>query len=440
VDGLFARQVKLVGDVAGLAGSSWVCRRSSLTALLGWLGFVAAVGCNPPEAKFSFNQLYMERQEQETGIEYAPQQVLAVVNAVTALFGTPDAPRVEPVEGIDQVLNMQNLIVAAGPIKSDNYGKGEGLYRQHCVHCHGITGNGRGPTAAFLNPYPRDFTRGTFKFKSTPIGIKPTTDDLRRILENGVEGTAMPSFKLLSEGEVEALIDYVKYLAVRGEVERKLIELSPDFFEAEAEDPAQNEELLKEFYGREFLVDEVLNEVVTSWLEADENVTEVPERPAKYDLASEEFEPAELKASQERGRALYYTTVANCFSCHGPSQLGDGQNTDYDQWTKEFFDWTLKSDPNYAERLDRYVSVTGLPPRNIRPRNLRDGIYRGGRRPVDIFWRVHNGIDGTPMPAANKSALSNDDIWDLVNYVLGLPYEPVSRPGLDVVTNPRGVN
>jgi mono/diheme cytochrome c family protein len=250
----------------------------------------------------------------------------------------------------------------------------------------------------------------------------------------------MPSFKLLSEGEVEALIDYVKYLAVRGEVERKLIELSPDFFEAEAEDPAQNEELLKEFYGREFLVDEVLNEVVTSWLEADENVTEVPERPAKYDLASEEFEPAELKASQERGRALYYTTVANCFSCHGPSQLGDGQNTDYDQWTKEFFDWTLKSDPNYAERLDRYVSVTGLPPRNIRPRNLRDGIYRGGRRPVDIFWRVHNGIDGTPMPAANKSALSNDDIWDLVNYVLGLPYEPVSRPGLDVVTNPRGVN
>jgi mono/diheme cytochrome c family protein len=399
-----------------------------------------AAGCDAPVASFSFNRIYLERQEQDTGLEYSPQQVLAVTNAVTALFGTPDAPRVEAVEGMDQLLNLQNLIVAAGPIKSDNYGQGEGLYRQHCVHCHGVTGNGRGPTAAFLNPYPRDFTRGTFKFKSTPIGIKPTQEDLRQILVHGIAGTAMPSFKLLSAGEVEALIDYVKYLAIRGEVERKLIEYSPDFYDAEAEDPAENEELLKQFYGREFLVEEVLNEVVTSWLESDENVTEIPERPGQYDRTSDEFDPAELEASQQRGRALYYTSVANCFSCHGPSQLGDGQANDYDQWTKEYFDWTLKNDPNYPAKLERYIAITGLPPRNIRPRNLREGIYRGGRRPIDIFWRIHNGIDGTPMPAANKSALSNDDIWDLVNYILSLPYEPVSRPGLESATNPREVN
>jgi mono/diheme cytochrome c family protein len=414
-------------------------RRSGFGVLAATLGVFASAGCQPPEAQFSFNQLYLERQEQETGSEFAPQQVVAVVNAVTALFGTPDAPHLEPVEGMDQVLNLKNLIIAAGPIKSDNYGRGEGLYRQHCVHCHGITGNGRGPTAAFLNPYPRDFTRGTFKFKSTPIGIKPTREDLRHIVEQGIDGTAMPSFKLLPEGEIEALVDYVKYLAIRGEVERRLIEFSPDFYEPDA-DPAENEELLKEFFGREFLVDEVLNDVVTSWMDADANVTEVPQRPAKYDRTSDQFDPAELEASRQRGRELYYTTVANCFSCHGPSQLGDGQTTDYDQWTKEFFDWTLKNDPDFDERLDRYVSITGMPPRNIRPRNLRDGIYRGGRRPIDIFWRIQNGIDGTPMPAANKSALSDDDIWDLVNYVLGLPYEPVSRPGLPSATNLRGVN
>ena len=40
-----------------------------------------------------------------------------------------------------------------------------GLYRQHCVHCHGITGDGAGPTAQFLMPYPRDFRTGEFKFK-----------------------------------------------------------------------------------------------------------------------------------------------------------------------------------------------------------------------------------------------------------------------------------
>ena len=29
------------------------------------------------------------------------------------------------------------------------------LYREHCAHCHGISGDGVGPTAVFLNPYPR---------------------------------------------------------------------------------------------------------------------------------------------------------------------------------------------------------------------------------------------------------------------------------------------
>ncbi len=415
-------------------------RRSRWLILVVSVPLLATLGCGKPEVHFSFNRLYMERQEQDTGVQYAPAQVLAVTNAVTALFGTPDAPYLETVEGMNEVLNLQNLIVSAGPITSDNYGKGEGLYRQHCVHCHGITGNGRGPTAAFLNPYPRDFTRGIFKFTSTPVGIKPTEQDLHRTLVKGLPGTAMPSFKLLSEGELEALIDYVKYLAIRGEVERKLIEYSPDFYDAEAEDPAENDKLMKEFFGREFLVEEVLNEVVTSWLEAAENVTVIPERPQQFDRSSEEFDPAELKASEDRGRKLYYTSTANCFSCHGPAQLGDGQINDYDQWTKEFFDWTLKNDPNYAEKLDRYVAITGMPPRNIRPRNLREGIYRGGRRPIDIFWRIHNGIDGTPMPAANKSALSDNDIWDLVNYVFSLPYEPVSHPGVEIATNRREVN
>ena len=61
--------------------------------------------------------------------------------------------------------------------------------------------------------------------------------------------------------------------------------------------------------------------------------------------------------------------------------------TDYDNWTKEFFDWTKKNDEDYSKKLEEYLSLGGLPPRNILPRNLRAGVYRGGRRPVDIFWR-----------------------------------------------------
>ena len=74
-----------------------------------------------------------------------------------------------------------------------------------------------GPTAAFLNPYPRDYRMGKFKFKVTAEANKPTHYDLQHILINGIPGTSMPSFRLLPDQDREALIEYVKYLAVRGE-------------------------------------------------------------------------------------------------------------------------------------------------------------------------------------------------------------------------------
>lgn len=420
--------------------------------LNGWLGcrvravsgagalLLALTGCGEPQAQFSTNRTYLRLQEQTNG-NFAPEQVQAVVNTVTALFGTPDAPFVPAgIEGAENVVDTARLAQAAGPVHSDRYGDGAGLYRQHCVHCHGISGDGRGPTARFLNPYPRDFTKGAFKFKSTPIGIKPTEDDLRTILLNGVAGTAMPSFALLKEGELDALVDYVQYLAIRGESERRLIEEmgAGDFYNAE--DTSKNAALLKDFESKDHLV-EVLSEVVTSWNDAKQQATKIPERPKTYDRFSADYKADELAQSVERGRKLYYTTTANCFSCHGPAQLGDGQQNDYDQWTKEFFDWTKKNDESYEQKLAEYTELTGgFTPRNIIPRNLRSGVYRGGRRPIDIFWRINNGIDHTPMPAANKAALSDGDIWDLVNFVLSLPYDSTSQDGVVAVTNPRGVD
>jgi hypothetical protein len=53
-----------------------------------------------------------------------------------------------------------------------------------------------------------------------------------------------------------------------------------------------------------------------------------------------------------------------------------------------------------------------------RPNNLTAGVYRGGRRPVDLYWRVAGGINPCEMP-------KNDDetvVWDIVNFVQALPY------------------
>jgi len=50
------------------------------------------------------------------------------------------------------------------------------------------------------------------------------------------------------------------------------------------------------------------------------------------------------------------------------------------------------------------------------------GQYRGGRRPVDLYRRIYAGIKGTPMPGASSS-LKPEEIWDIVNYVLDVPYQ-----------------
>jgi hypothetical protein len=82
------------------------------------------------------------------------------------------------------------------------------------------------------------------------------------------------------------------------------------------------------------------------------------------------------------------------------------------------------------------VAQTLYSPRNAIPRNLRQGIYRGGRRRVDVFHRIYTGIAGTPMPASGpatldpeaKGTLTETEMWQIVDYVLSLPYEAPSRP------------
>ena len=60
----------------------------------------------------------------------------------------------------------------------------------------------------------------------------------------------------------------------------------------------------------------------------------------------------------------------------------------------------------------------------LRPNNLNRGVYRGGRRPIDIYWRIAKGITGAQMPSHYPGLINEQQVWDLVNFVLHLPYEP----------------
>jgi cytochrome c oxidase cbb3-type subunit 2 len=93
--------------------------------------------------------------------------------------------------------------------------RGRDLYYRHCVGCHGEKGDGQGVAARFLDPRPRDLTRGVFKFRSTPTASLPTDADLLRTLREGVHGTSMPTWKLVPDAELLSLIAFVKTFSPR---------------------------------------------------------------------------------------------------------------------------------------------------------------------------------------------------------------------------------
>jgi DMSO reductase family type II enzyme heme b subunit len=94
---------------------------------------------------------------------------------------------------------------------------GEAIYHERCAFCHGEDGDGNGPVARYLNPRPRDFTAGQFKFRTTASGELPLREDVINIVKKGVQGTAMPSWEdSLSQAEIEAVVDYLAQTFVPG--------------------------------------------------------------------------------------------------------------------------------------------------------------------------------------------------------------------------------
>lgn len=87
------------------------------------------------------------------------------------------------------------------PVTDRDAMQGRALYVQECSACHGERGDGQGPAAKFLDPLPRDFTKAKFKLRTTPYGEPPATADVLGIIERGIPGTAMPSFRFLSEDD-----------------------------------------------------------------------------------------------------------------------------------------------------------------------------------------------------------------------------------------------
>ena len=93
---------------------------------------------------------------------------------------------------------------------------GKTVYVRRCVGCHGVKGDGAGPSARFMDPRPRDFTKGIFKFRSTPgKDSLPTDVDLYSTITHGLWGTSMPSWQEISDHERRAVVQYIKTFSER---------------------------------------------------------------------------------------------------------------------------------------------------------------------------------------------------------------------------------
>jgi len=294
-----------------------------------------------------------------------------------------------------------------GKVSTAMLQQGERFYFRHCSHCHGTSGFGDGSTSRFLEPRPRNFTHGKFKFTSNKSAT-PSMKDLLRTVGQGVHGTAMPAFLLYDGEDVKAVGQYVKLLAIRGSVERRLIDLynATDFEEAVEEDADEDTEDIR---VKAHWVTNIIEPEFGKWDAAAEGTIKPTGKPkwlnsevwskvysddaAERSAAEKEMKAldTEFWAAVERVRSQK-TFEANCSKCHGPSGAGDG--------------------PDVAGLKDDW----GFP---LRPANLTRGMFKGGRRPLDIYWRISTSIKGTPMPAF-AGTLKEEQIWDLVAFVRSL--------------------
>jgi mono/diheme cytochrome c family protein len=268
---------------------------------------------------------------------------------------------------------------------------GRQVYTQQCAGCHGTTGDGQGPAGRYLNPPPRDYRNGVFKFTSTPRGAKPTREDLRRILKYGAKGTSMPAFRFLSEEDTEAVIDYVQVLSARGELEINLIrEATDELGEDEDFDPET--------------VAEYVTDIAGSW-----------DRAGQETVMPLTVNPAVTPETVHDGAVAFAELY--CVKCHNRDAAG-------------------------SRSADVGVDIWG---RTAYPANLAMGMLHGGRRPIDIYRRIYSGINGTPMPSSKDPNTTinetpeqrSDRIWHLVHFVTkviennGVP--PAEQAAIDEV-------
>jgi DMSO reductase family type II enzyme heme b subunit len=250
------------------------------------------------------------------------------------------------------------------------------IYELRCAVCHGDKGAGDGPAAEFLAPRPRDFTRGLWKYKTSPGDLPPRDADIYGTIKSGLTGTSMPGWSsLLSDQQIRDLVTLLKQF---------------DTSATWAPKDAKSEEFEKD--GRYL-------------------------KPNLRNITDEEPTQGQISYSAEsvaKGKEVF---EENCRKCHGQAGRGNitsGKLLD-DDWGQRI--WPRDLTKPWTWRATEASSQTEqTAPSDSR----RDETIR------NIYQRVAIGIRGTPMPAhravdaGEKDAITPEGRWHVANYVYSL--------------------
>lgn len=116
-----------------------------------------------------------------------------------------------PVKVSSAARRLAALLLAAypvtlAPLSPPDLAQGARLYAENCASCHGASGNGRGPAASGMDPAPIDFTDRARASERSAFA-------LYQVINQGLEGTAMPSFAHIPAQDRWALAFFVTRFA-----------------------------------------------------------------------------------------------------------------------------------------------------------------------------------------------------------------------------------
>ena len=327
----------------------WFCCSLSAAALL-------LEGCSQP-----LEVTYVARPER---VKLPPKHQRQVGDSLVKFYGTPANPRLAIPAEDDPVLLKDT-------VGKEHLKLGAAVYRRQCALCHGISGDGNGEAAPYLNPLPRDYRRGKFKFTSTVRESKPRRSDLVRVIRYGAKGTSMPAFRWMPDDELSAVIDYVVHLSQRGELELALVD--------ECENSLTEDDDLDPVSVNGYVVT-----IAESWTQAAQQVQHLLT-----------VQPQRTPETVRQGAQAF--VELNCYKCHGKDGHGNREfDVGKDAWGRTAYAADLSS-----------------------------GMLHGGRRSEDLYRRIFGGITGTPMPGSNVPDSSkgetleqrSETIWHLTHFI-----------------------